>query len=49
MIDELLDKYGFSRELVEFIHKKTGIDIDVIVNILKTEREYYLYLLSGDG
>ena len=48
MIDEILEKYGFSRSLVEFIQRKTGLNTETIVNVLKAEREYYLYLLSQE-
>ena len=45
---ESLEEYGFSENLVKFIHKKTGLSEEDIVMVLKAEREYYLYLLSQE-
>ncbi len=48
MIDKVLEEYGFSRNLVEFIRHKTGLSVETIIRVLKAEREYYLYLLSQE-
>ncbi len=48
MIDRVLEEYGFSWNLVEFIRRKTGLSPETIVRVLKAEREYYLYLLSQE-